>query len=45
MAKVIVEPESSSHLSGFGDEERIRHCYALRFAELQVSEGFERIHW
>ena len=44
MAKVMVEPESSSHLAEFGDEERICHCCGLRFTELQeVCEGFERI--
>ena len=35
MAKVMVEREMSSHLSGFGDEETICHGYALTFAELQ----------
>ena len=41
---VMVEPESSGQLSRFRDDERIRNCYALRFAELQklarVSKGF-----
>ena len=42
MAKVMVEPELSSCLSGFGDEERICHGYAPRFTELQeVCEDFE----
>ena len=44
MAKVMVERETSSHLSGFRNEERIRYCYGLRFAELQevsrVLKGF-----
>ena len=42
----MVEPDSSSHLSRFGDEERIRHGYAPSFVELQeVNKGFEKIQW
>lgn len=33
VVEVMVEPESSSLLFGFGDEEWICQCYALRFPE------------
>lgn len=36
MAEVLVEPESSCHLTGLGDKERICHGYGYGFPELKV---------
>ena len=44
VAEVLVEPESSSHLTGFRDEKRICHYSAPRLSVYQVvCQDFERI--